>query len=122
MIKFRNVHCRYTVKRSAFFFLNALKNNKRIKTFKKNMRCSMRKNCHYSKHNTETMEQRYRKTYSFIISITHTFTDTETVVYYVYDNMHADTSAAAAAAVFLFIIILLFTFFQFKVSNKRVHY
>ena len=45
-----------------------------------------------------------------------------TVVFYVYDNISSNTSYAAAAAVFLFIIILIFTFFQFWVSNKRVHY
>lgn len=45
-----------------------------------------------------------------------------TVVFYVYDNISSNTSYAAAAAVFLFIIILVFTFFQFWVSNKRVHY
>ena len=45
-----------------------------------------------------------------------------TVVFYVYDNISSNTSFAAAAAVFLFIIILIFTFFQFWVSNKRVHY
>ena len=45
-----------------------------------------------------------------------------TVVFYVYDNISTNTSYAAAAAVFLFVIILVFTFFQFWVSNKRVHY
>ena len=45
-----------------------------------------------------------------------------TIVFYVYDNISQQTSFAAAAAVFLFVIILLFTFFQFWVSNKRVHY